>query len=194
MATTNNAEWADRMRVMSLHGISKDAWKRYSAEGSWYYEIVAPGFKYNMTDIAAAMGIAQLRRVDEMMARRRVIAEQYTRAFAGLEAIELLRVRDAAEHAWHLFVIRLVDGVLSIDRNRFIEELKARGIGVSVHFIPLHLHPYYRAAFGYRDGQFPHADLASTQLISLPIYPQLSLENVDRVVGVVMDLVRLHRR
>lgn len=194
MAVTASAEWADRMRVMSLHGISKDAWKRYSAEGSWYYEIVAPGFKYNMTDIAAALGLVQLRRAGEMLERRRGIARSYREAFAASDALELLEVRDFAEHAWHLFVIKLVPGVLGIDRGRFIEELKARGIGTSVHFIPLHLHPYYREAYGYGAEDLPVALECYQRSISLPIYSRMSDADVSRVVDAVGDICARFRR
>jgi len=194
MAVTENAEGADRMRVMSLHGISKDAWKRYTAEGSWYYEIVAPGYKYNMTDMAAAMGLVQLARAQEMLEKRRRIARRYAEAFSTNPCIELLKVRDFDEHAWHLFTIKLVDGALSIDRNRFIEELKARGIGSSVHFIPLHLHPYYRDLYRYRPDDFPVALDAFRRSVSLPIYSKMSDADIDRVIAAVNDAIAAHRR
>jgi dTDP-4-amino-4,6-dideoxygalactose transaminase len=194
MAVTDSAEWADRMRVMSLHGISKDAWKRYTAEGSWYYEIVAPGFKYNMTDVAAAMGLVQLSRAQEMLARRRAIARRYTEAFSRSDCFELLEVRDFDGHAWHLFVIRLVEGALSIDRNRFIGELKALGIGTSVHFIPLHVHPYYRDTYGHAPPDFPVALDCYERSLSLPIYSRMTDADVDRVVSAVGDLALRFRR
>ncbi len=194
MATTDDEGWAERMRVMSLHGISKDAWKRYTAEGSWYYEIVAPGFKYNMTDIAAAMGLVQLRRADEMLQRRRDIARRYAAAFADEQALEVLDVRDFDEHAWHLFVIRLRDGALSIGRAEFIEQLKARGIGASVHFIPLHLHPYYRETYGHEAEDFPVALDCYERSLSLPIFSAMSDAEVDRVVAAVGDICAASRR
>jgi dTDP-4-amino-4,6-dideoxygalactose transaminase len=194
MATTSNAEWADRMRVMALHGISKDAWKRYTAEGSWYYEIVAPGFKYNMTDVAAAMGLVQLSRAQEMLDKRRRIARLYTEAFSSNPCFELLKVCEFEEHAWHLFVTKLVDGTLTIDRNQFIEELKARGIGTSVHFIPLHIHPYYRETYGYRPDDFPVALDAYRRSISLPIYSKMSDADIERVISAVSDIAAHHRR
>jgi dTDP-4-amino-4,6-dideoxygalactose transaminase len=194
MATTENPELADRMRVMALHGISKDAWKRYTAEGSWYYEIVAPGYKYNMTDVAAAMGLAQLARAQEMLDRRRAIARRYAEAFSTNPCLELLEVRDEGEHAWHLFVIKLVDGTLSIDRNRCIEELKARGVGTSVHFIPLHIHPYYRETYGYKPDDFPVALDVYGRSISLPIYSKMGDADVNRVIEAVMDVIAAHRR
>jgi len=194
MATTERDDWAERMRIMSLHGISKDAWKRYTAEGSWYYEIVAPGFKYNMGDLAAALGLVQLARADEMLARRRRIARAYFDAFHSNDALELLDPGPFDDHAWHLFVVRLRPETLRIDRGRFIEELKTRGIGTSVHFIPLHLHPYYRRTYGYEPGDFPVALDCYQRSISLPIYSKMTDDDVHRVIEAVTDLTRQHRR
>ncbi len=185
MATCDDDSLVDRMRVMSLHGISKDAWKRYSAEGSWYYEIEAPGFKYNMTDIAAALGIAQLLRANEMCEKRRRIASAYEEAFSSLNGIETLTVRNANAHAGHLFVIRLKRDTLKITRNQFIEALKSEGIGTSVHFIPLHLHPYYRKTYGYTPGDFEVAEDIFSRSISLPIYSKMSDNDVERVIASV---------
>jgi len=194
MATTDNEAWAERMRIMSLHGISKDAWKRYTSEGSWYYEIVEPGYKYNMTDIAAALGLVQLSRAQEMLAKRREVAQAYTEAFRDCDAIELLTLRSFEDHAWHLFVIKLRDNVLTIDRNRFIEELKTHGIGTSVHFIPLHVHPYYRETYGYKPEDFPVALDCYRRSISLPIYSKMSEADVSRVVEAVLELVKKYKR
>ncbi len=194
MALTDNEQWADRMRVMSLHGISKDAWKRYTAAGSWFYEIIAPGFKYNMTDVAAAMGLVQLRRADEMLERRRQIALAYTQAFSDHEALQLLTVRSFADHAWHLFVIKLQPEALTVDRSEFIDALRTAGIGCSVHFIPLHLHPYYRETFGYEPRDFPIALDCYERSISLPIYSKMSDGDVQRVIGAVTDLLAKYRR
>ena len=194
-AVTANADWADRMRIMSLHGISRDAWKRYTAEGSWYYEIVAPGYKYNMTDIAAALGLGQLERATSMRERRKAIASAYDRAFGALESIELLSPpKDASEHAHHLYVVKVRDGVLSMDRDRIISELKDLGIGTSVHFIPLHMHPYYREAFGYRPDSLPVAADLYRRSLSLPIYSRMSDSDVARVIGAVLDVERRARR
>lgn len=193
-AVTSNDEWAERMRIMSLHGISKDAWKRYTAEGSWYYEIVAPGFKYNLTDMASALGVVQLGRAEEMRKRRQVIAERYRAAFADLDALEFLRTEPDRSHSHHLFVIKLVDGVLSIGRDRFIEELKKLGVGTSVHFIPLHTHPYYRSLYGFTPEAFPNAYGAYQRSISLPIYSSMTDAEIDRVAGAVRDVVLANRR
>jgi len=148
MICTDNEAWAERCRIMALHGISRDAWKRYSAEGSWFYEIVAPGYKYNLTDIASAMGLAQLHKAERMWERRRAIAEQYNDAFQPLRELEIPHNRSDSQHAWHLYTLRLHLDRLSIDRAAFVEALREQQIGASVHFIPLHLHPYYRTTYG----------------------------------------------
>lgn len=194
MVTTDDEQWAERVRIMSLHGISKDAWKRYTAEGTWRYDILAPGFKYNLTDTAAALGLGQLRRAEEMRDRRRRIATLYREAFASTDAIELLSLRPDTTHAWHLFVIKLVPAALSIDRDQFVEELRERGIGTSVHFIPLHLHSYYRDTYGYLPTDFPVALDAFRRSISLPIYSLLSDDEATRVADTVLDLASRYRR
>jgi perosamine synthetase len=191
---TENAEWADRMRIMSLHGISRDAWKRYTAEGSWYYEIIAPGYKYNLTDIASALGLVQLRRSEGMLARRREIAARYDRAFGLLDALELMKAPSDRAHAHHLYVIKVRPELLTITRDRLIDDLKARGIGTSVHFIPLHIHPYYRETYGYRPEQLPVALDLFQRSISLPIYSAMSDEDVERVIVAVGELVTKNLR
>jgi dTDP-4-amino-4,6-dideoxygalactose transaminase len=187
-ALTENAEWADRMRIMSLHGISRDAWKRYTADGSWYYEIVAPGYKYNLTDLASAIGLGQLSRAHSMLARRRWIAERYDEAFSMLGAFDLPPRLDDRDHAHHLYVLKVRPGVLSIDRARIIEELKARGIGASVHFIPLHTHPYYRDRYRLRPTDLPVALELYERSFSLPIYSRMTDGDVDRVIDAVVDI------
>ncbi len=194
MATTNSEEYAERMRLLSLHGISKDAWKRYYPEGDWYYEVVELGYKYNLTDIAAAIGIEQLRKCDEARTRRAKVAEHYTAAFREMDSIVPLRVLEGAQHAWHLYIILINPEALTIDRARFIEELKSRNIGTSVHFIPLHLHPYYARNFGFKQGDFPNAEWAYERCISLPIYPSLTPSDTDRVIAAVQDIATKHRR
>ncbi|HET6410553.1 MAG TPA: DegT/DnrJ/EryC1/StrS family aminotransferase [Anaeromyxobacter sp.] len=189
-ATTDNAAWADRMRMMSLHGISRDAWKRYAADGSWYYEIIAPGYKYNLTDIAAALGLVQLQRAEEMLRRRRAIAAHFDEAFHRERAVELLSPAPDRSSAHHLYVLKLVPDALRIDRDRFIKELKACGIGTSVHFIPLHMHPYYRDTFGYRPEQLPVAHDAYRRSVSLPLYSRMTNEQVMRVTGAVKSVLK----
>jgi dTDP-4-amino-4,6-dideoxygalactose transaminase len=194
MAVTENPEWADRMRIMGLHGISKDAWKRYTAEGSWYYEILYPGFKYNLTDIAAAIGIEQLKKCTHFWEARQRYATLYNEGFQDVPAIITPYVAPEVQHAWHLYVIQLDLERLRIGRNEFIALLKQEGIGTSVHFIPLHLHPYYRDTFGYGPADFPHASFAFERIVSLPIYPKMTDADVQRVIDTVRGLVRRYRR
>jgi perosamine synthetase len=194
MATTENREWAERMRMMSLHGISKDAWKRYTAEGSWYYEILAPGYKYNLTDIAAAIGIQQLKKCDMFWRRRQQYAALYSKAFTDVPGIIVPPMVEDGQHAWHLYVLQLQLERLRIDRNTFIELLKQQNIGTSVHFIPLHLHPYYRDSFGYRSEDFPHASVVFQRMVSLPIYPKMTEADIGYVSDVVKAIVNQHLR
>ena len=174
MVTTDNDDLAARMRVMRLHGISHDAWKRYSAEGTWHYEVVDSGYKYNPTDIQSAIGIVQLGRCDAMNAERAEIASQYNKAFAGERVLEVPTVGANCESAWHLYILRLNLELLTINRAEMIEKLKERGIGTSVHFIPLHLHPYYRKTYGYRAEDFPVASREYERYLSLPIFPGMT--------------------
>ena len=194
MATTDNSEWAQRMRMMSLHGISHDAWKRYTKEGSWYYEVLYPGFKYNLTDIAAAIGIEQLKKCNEFWQARQSIAMIYEKAFAELEEVQVPVCRKDVQHAWHLFIIQLDLERLRINRNQFIDALREKEIGTSVHFIPLHLHPYYRDNFGYKPGDFPNASAAFERIVSLPIYPKMTEGDVERVVEAVRKIVLENRK
>jgi len=193
MLCTDDDRVAERVRLMSLHGISHDAWKRYTAEGSWYYEVVEAGYKYNLTDIAAALGRAQLRRAEHMRARRAEIASQYDRAFAEMPEIERPLVRRAIEHAWHLYPIRLRLDHLTIDRARFIEELRRRQIGASVHFIPLHQQPFYSRRYGYRPDDFPVAEGEYPRLVSLPIYSKMNDKDVEFVVTAVAEIAEEFR-
>ena len=186
MLVTDSDAIADRARSMRLHGISRDAWKRYTASGSWYYEIEDVGFKYNLTDLAAAIGLVQLERAEEMRAARERVARDYAAgiADAGLDDRVELPVfpSDGEVHAWHLFPIRLRDA--DADRRAtVIERLRADGIGTSVHFIPLHLHPYYRTTYGYRPDDLPVAWREYEREISLPIYPDLTEGNVERIIA-----------
>lgn len=194
MITTDSAALAERFRIMALHGISKDAWKRYTTEGSWYYEIVTAGFKYNMTDVAAAMGLAQLGKAERMWQRREEIAQRYNEAFGGVPALQLPHSRPDCRHAWHLYMLRLNLEHLRIDRAQFIQELKAWNIGSSVHFIPLHLHPYYREGYGYRPEDFPVAYAEYRREVSLPIYSKMSDGDVQDVIDAVLDIVERYRR
>jgi dTDP-4-amino-4,6-dideoxygalactose transaminase len=193
MIVTGDEALARRCRLMSLHGISQDAWKRYAQEGSFYYEIVAPGFKYNLTDVAAGLGLAQLRKAEAMWRRRQEIARRYTAAFAAEPALETPRVRPEVEHAWHLYLLRLNLEALTIDRAQFFEELKKRQIGASVHFIPLHLHPYYRDLFHFRPQDFPVAYREYQRVLSLPIYSKMTDQDADDVMEAVLAIAAGHR-
>jgi perosamine synthetase len=194
VATTGNADWAERMRVMSLHGISKDAWKRYTNEGSWYYEVISPGYKYNLTDIAAAIGIEQLKKSDRFWEARKRIAESYNNGFADVPEIQTPACPPDVQHAWHLYVIQLNLEGLRISRSEFIEALRAEKIGTSVHFIPLHFHPYYRDAFTHEPQHFPNASAAFGRIVSLPIYPKMSDGDVNKVIETVTKVVSHYRR
>ena len=194
MATTENAEWAERMRILSLHGISRDAVNRYTPEGSWYYEICYPGYKYNLTDIAAALGIPQLHKCDRFGAIRQRYATLYNEGFKEIPEITVPYVAEDVEHAWHLYVIQLDLERLRIGRNEMIDLLKKEGIGTSVHFIPLHLHPYYRDNYGYLPKDFPVASSVFQRIISLPIYPKMTEADVQHVIEVVARLIQAHRR
>jgi dTDP-4-amino-4,6-dideoxygalactose transaminase len=191
---TGSPDFIEEARLWSLHGMSRDAWKRYSAEGSWYYEVIRPGFKYNMTDIQAAIGLHQLRKLPQFQARRREIVHCYSEAFSQFEELQVPTERPEVEHAWHLYVLRLNVERLNVSRNQFIEELTGRNIGTSVHFIPIHLHPYYRDKYSYKPDDFPVAYHEYQRIISLPLYPRMSDEDVDDVIEAVADIVKQHRR
>lgn len=192
MACTNNPEYADRMRIMALHGISRDAWKRYTAEGSWYYEIVAPGFKYNLTDIASAIGVHQLRKAEYLHYRRTELARRYTSALDSVEEILLPRPQPDRVHSWHLYAIRLKLDRLNIDRAQFITELRQRGIGASVHWLPLHMHPYYHQTYGYLPEDFPVAASLYPELITLPLYPDMTAEQITQVCDATKEIIALN--
>jgi len=194
MVTTENPEIADRVRMLSLHGISKNAYARYTAAGTWRYEILDLGYKYNLTDMQAALGLSQLAKCDMMREKREQIANRYTEALSSLEAYGTPADQPATQHAWHLYSIQVKTGVLTLSRDQLIEELKHRGIGTSVHFIPLHTHPYYQQALGYRTGQFPNAERHFEGAISLPLFPGMTTEETDRVIDALHELAVRHRR
>lgn len=193
MITTENKELADRMRILSLHGISRDAWKRYTAEGSWRYEILEMGYKYNLTDVAAAIGLVQLAKVERMRNHRQAMADRYTDFLETTDAfLPPYHAREAG-HAWHLYVIQVNPAALSISRDQVIEELKQRGIGTSVHFIPLHTHPLYQG-MGYKMGQLPNAEARFANALSLPLHPGMTLDESDRVIEALRDIARTFAR
>ena len=194
MLTTDNPEYAARARMMSLHGLSRDAWNRYSAEGSWYYEILFPGFKYNLTDIAAALGLAQLKKCDRFWKTRERYAALYHEGFRDMPEIVCPQAPSHVQHAWHLYVIQLELDRLRISRNEFIRRLQQAGIGCSVHFIPLHLHPYYRDTCGYRPDDLPVASKLFQRVLSLPLYSKMAEADVAQVIEIVKNLVWENRR
>jgi dTDP-4-amino-4,6-dideoxygalactose transaminase len=190
MLVTRDAALAQRAQVMRLHGMSRDAFDRFTADRpSWAYEIVAPGFKYNLTDLAAAIGLHQLRRAHAFQRRRATIAAAYGAAFADLPLIAPAGPPSGETHAWHLYPLRLGDAA-EVDRDRFIDRLFARGIGCSVHYIPLHLQPYWRDRYALSPTMFPHSQRAYERLVSLPIYPRMSDADVERVIGAVRAALR----
>jgi perosamine synthetase len=193
MICTHDETLAERCRTMALHGISKDAWNRYTAQGDWYYEIVAPGYKYNLTDVASAMGLVQLRRAKQMWQRRREIACHYNAAFGPLPELQIPADRADCQHAWHLYILRLNLDRLRLDRAQFVQELNKLNIGTSVHFIPLHLHPYYRETFGFVQTDFPVAFDEYRRVISLPIYSKMCSQDVKDVINSVTYLVEQWR-
>jgi len=194
MVTTNDQEAAQRVRRLSLHGLTHDAWKRYTRAGSWKYDVVELGFKYNMTDVAAGLGLAQAAKFPVMQARRRRLARRYASLLGPCEAFDLPTAPQGVVHAWHLYILRLRPGVLRIGRDELIELLKKRGIGTSVHFLPLHLHSFYRTTFGFRRGDYPHTERESARALSLPLYPGLTVTAQDRVASTLLELARRYRR
>jgi dTDP-4-amino-4,6-dideoxygalactose transaminase len=190
MVVTRDAALAQRMRTMRLHGMSRDAFDRFTAKvPSWYYEIVAPGFKYNLTDIAAALGIHQLKRARAFQAQRERLALAYDEAFAGLPVITPPRAAQGDQHAWHLYVLQLADDARN-GRDALIERLFAAGIGCSVHYIPLHLQPYWRERYALKAEQFPHSQRAYGRMVSLPLYTRMDESDVERVAAAVRGAVR----
>ena len=189
MLATDSDEIDAKARIWAGQGMSHNAWNRYAKGGTWQYDICEPGFKYNMFDIQAALGLVQLSRLDSMQARRLKIAEKYQREFAKIDAVEPPFVPGYAEHSWHLYVLRIVPELLTIDRDRFIVELNERNVGTSVHFIPVTYMSAYTKRFGFKKGDFPNAEKHFERLISLPLYPTLTEEQSDYVVAAVRDIV-----
>lgn len=192
MNTTFSPELAQKMKVWRLHGISRDAWDRYQKGGSWYYEVVCPGFKYNLTDIASALGLAQLKKAASFQKRREELVAQYREKLKSLPFILPPPFEDG-KHAWHLFAVQLKLGDLTCTRDEFVEALARENIGSSVHFIPLHLMPFYQSK-GYNPGDFPQAEEVYRRLISLPLFPKMSNEDLESVVRALKKLVEWYSR
>jgi perosamine synthetase len=187
MAVTDRQDLAERMKIMALHGLSRDAWQRYSGGSSWDYRIVAPGYKYNLTDVAAAIGIHQLARAEAMRQERERIAAFYSEGLADVAEIELPATDVKVIHSWHLYPIRLCLDRLSIGRDRFVELLREAGVGFSVHWRPLHLHPYYEE-LGWRPTDCPVATREWPRLVSLPLFPGMTGDEVAQVVDTIRGL------
>ena len=191
---TAHDDLVERARVVALHGMSRDAWRRYERGGSWRYDVLLPGFKYNMTDIQASIGLHQLAKLDAFHRRRAEVAAAYTAAFAHNPALEVPTVRPDVDPAWHLYVLRLRPEALRIGRDQFIGELTDRNIGTSVHFIPVHLHPYYRDKYGLAPDALPVAVENFLRMLSLPLHPRLTDADVSDVIEAVLDVIQRHRR
>ena len=189
MVTTHQEALLERMRVLCLHGISKDAWNRYSEKGNWYYEVVECGFKYNLSDIQSAIGIHQLRRQEHFIEAREKQAQLYNQLFADIEEIELPPQSPSSRHSWHLYALRLKTELLEIDRSEFIQQLRSKGVGASVHFIPIPLHPCYASHETLDSKHCPKAMQLYPRLVSLPLYPAMTEEQVRFVVSAVRDIV-----
>lgn len=186
MITTDNSHAAERMRLMRLHGIERDAWKRYRGDGSWFYEVLEAGFKYNLTDFQSAIGLVQLAKCDAMRQAREGIALVYSDAFSSCEELVIPKAIPDRTTSWHLYILRLRLDRLKNDRNAFIEELRRCGVACSVHFIPLHLQPYYQRAYGYQPGDFPCAEREYRSCVSLPIYPGMTETELNHVINAVL--------
>jgi dTDP-4-amino-4,6-dideoxygalactose transaminase len=193
-AVTNDDALAERIGLLSLHGMNRDAWKRYADTGSWYYEVTAPGYKYNLSDVLAAIGVGQLERFEAFQQRRTEIVARYEAGLAGVAEVRLPIVREGATHAWHLYPVALELDRLTCDRARFIQELRAENIGTSVHFIPIHLHPHFRKTLGESLGAFPVADDAYRRAVTLPLFPRMSDRDADDVIEAVTKIATHFRR
>jgi len=190
MAITNNEDYADKIKIFGLHGMSKDAWKRFNDSGYKHYQVVCPGFKYNMMDIQAAIGIHQLPRIDRYWMRRHEIWERYNEYFNDLPIFTPAPVEPNTRHAYHLYTLLLDIDRLNITRDQFLDEMLRRKIGVGVHYVALHIHPYYRQTFGYKRGDFPNAEWISDRIVSIPLSAKLTEEDVMGVVEAVKGVIK----
>jgi dTDP-4-amino-4,6-dideoxygalactose transaminase len=185
----NDGRKAKRLRTLRLHGMSKDGWRRYAKEGSWYYEVNEAGYKYNMPDLNAALGLVQLAKLDALNRQREKLALRYIRKLADIPGIRTLSIPSDRKSSWHLFPIHIDAAELGMDRNRMVKELWKRNIGTSVHFIPLHLQPFYQREYGYKTGDFPHAEEVFAGILSLPLFPRMTYRDVDDVVAALQEAV-----
>lgn len=193
-ALAGSSEVVAEAREWALHGVDHGSWVRHGAGGRWNYDIIKSGFKYNMSDLQAAMGLRQLRKLPALQVRRQAIAARYNDAFAAMEEVEGAHTRDGVTHAWHLYPLRLNLDRLSITRDQFIAEMTARQIGCSLHFIPLHLFTYFKERYGYQPEDFPVATREFYRLVSLPLYPAMTDDDVDGVIEAVQEIVAANRK
>ncbi len=194
MLTTNDDHYADKLRILSLHGISKNAWKRYGKEGFQHWELLMPGYKYNMFDVQASLGIHQIKKVESFLNRRVQIVKKYNDAFEKTEEIQLLKPESNIKHAHHLYVTVIKTENLKVSRDEVLNEIQKRGIGVAVHFRSLHLQPFFKQHFNYKKGMFPQAEYLSDRVISLPLYPKMTDEDVSRVIETVLGVLHSFRQ
>lgn len=195
MLVTDDEEIANRARMLVTHGMSRNAWNRYAKGGSWMYDIEEPGYKYNMFDLQAALGLIQLKRMEEMQNKRKQIADYYNNELQNIRGIELPSNEDnTSTHSWHLYVIRINSDVVNIDRNQFIEELTDRNIGTSVHFIPVHLMSAYKNKYGYRNGDLPFTEDWFSNIVSIPLYSSMNIEDAEDVLKAIKDIIESYSR
>lgn len=194
MITTDNNKLAEKVSRLRLHGMNRDAWKRQAKSGNWYYEITELGYKYNMTDISAALGLVQLKKNQALWRKRSAIAKNYNSAFSKMAEIIIPEIKNDCKTSWHLYVIKLNLELLQIDRNKFIEELSKLGVGTSVHFIPLYRQPYYKRTLGNKISQFPNSEWYYNRIISLPIFPDMTAGQISFVIDSVSEISKKYRR
>ena len=184
---------AEKIKILRLHGISKDAWNRYAKGGSWQYQVLYPGYKYNLPDILAAIGICQLRKIDRFVKRKQKIAKMYELAFLKMPEITLQKVKKDRKHSFYLYPILINSQLLKINRDQFIEAMKAEGIGLSVHFIPVHMHPYYKKTFGFKNNDFPNTEKVFKKIVSLPIHSGMSDNDAKDVILAVKKIIGYYK-
>jgi dTDP-4-amino-4,6-dideoxygalactose transaminase len=193
VVTTDNSLWAENMRINSLHGVSTDAWKRYSKQGEGHHEVVFPGFKYNMSDVQASLGLHQLLKLDGFIVQREHIVHQYNEAFSNFEEIVLLKNSENIRHAHHLYIIMLDIEKLRISRDDFVKALRKENIGTGIHFRSLHIQPYYKERFKFKESDLPNANYISDRILSLPLYPKMSQYDADTVIKAVKKLINYYK-
>ncbi len=194
MVTTADAEAAKTIEKLSLHGLDLDAWQRYSKKGFKHYEIVYPGYKYNMTDIAAALGLEQLKKLDNFISTRETYAKKFEKELGAIDCLILPRDNGLGRHAWHLYPVLVRPEMLNINRDQFLEALHAENIGVGIHYRAVHLQKYYRETFGFKPGDFPNAEFVSDRVLSLPLYPKMTLRDMDQTIEAVRKVAAYYRR